>query len=146
MRSFFPKVILLLISYQSVSADTLIRMDRVRIYGKLSVIGDTYVEFVEKKGTNGQQWIKVFKKDILAILDGRGKLLYPRDKYDEVALNYGKVKLRTAQDVSKYKQRKSQYIQAQAQHEKREKKHYKIAAFIGGVSGLMAYTFIRASQ
>ncbi|HPN33248.1 MAG TPA: hypothetical protein PK843_01935 [bacterium] len=134
----------LMLFSQFCAADTLIKIDRSRTHGKLSLIADTYIEFVINKKDGQQQWIKVDKKEILDIVGSKGKLIYPRDKYDEMALNYGKVKLRTAQDVVKYKQRKSESILAQEQHEQAEKNRFKIAAMIGGVGGLMAWAFFQA--
>jgi len=134
----------LMLLSQVCAADTLIKIDRSRMHGKLSLIADTYIEFITNKKDGQQQWIKVDKKEILAIVGGKGKLLFPRDKYDEMALNYGKVKLRTAQDVAKYKQRKSEAILVQEQHEQEEKNRFKIAAMIGGVGGLMAWAFFQA--
>jgi hypothetical protein len=143
MKTLNGVLVLILISVQLSAADVLVRMDRVKIRGKLSAIADTYVEFVEEKSPGQEEWIKVDKKKILVILNSRGKLIYPRDKYDEIALNYGKVKLRTAQDVLKYKQRKTENSTVQSNQEQTEKNRFKIAAVIGGVGGLMAWAFIQ---
>jgi hypothetical protein len=143
MKPFKYILVLVLISVHFCSADVLVRMDRVKIHGKLSLIADTYIEFVKDKSPGQQEWIKVDKKEILAILNSSGKLIYPRDKYDEIALNYGKVKLRTAQDVLKYKQRKTENSNVQTCHEQTEKNRFKVAAVIGGLGGLMAWAFIQ---
>ncbi len=124
-------------------ADTLIKMDKTRLKGKLSLIADTYVEFTVEKSGGQQHWIKVDKKEILVILDKRKKLIYPRDKYDEIALNYGKVKLRTAKDVQKFKERKTENALVQAQQMQSEKNRLKTAAVIGSLGGLMAWVFVQ---
>jgi hypothetical protein len=143
MKSILVALLLALTLFNTSQADTLIKMDRTRLRGKLSLIADTYVEFTVEKNSGQQQWLKVDKKEILVILDHRKKLLYPRDKYDEIALNYGKVKLRTAQDVQKYKQRKTENSAVQAMQEQTEKNRLKTAAVIGGLGGIMAWVFVQ---
>lgn len=124
-------------------ADVLITAANKRIKGKLSYIGEGYIEFeVETKDGSGE-WKKIDKKEILVILDEQKKIMYPRDKYDEIALNYGKVKLRTAQDVQRYKERKTENLSVQKINEQKEKNRFKVAAVIGSLGGLMAWAFLQ---
>ena len=52
------------------------QIDRSRMRRKLSLIADTYIEFIATKDGQ-QQWIKVDKKEILAIVGGRDSCYSP---------------------------------------------------------------------
>ena len=82
------------------------------------------------------------KKDMLAVLDKSGKLAYPRDKFDEISLNYGKIKLRNGKEKQIFEQRKQQNQSIQQTIELRERDKYKVAALVGGLSGIMLWALI----
>jgi len=123
-------------------ADTLILIDRRQFRGSLTLIADEYIEFRLEKSFNDNEWIKVYKKDLLAIVNDRGKIVYPRDKYDENALNWGKVRLRNKQEARIYLERKKMNRLRQLENEKQEKNRYKVAVLVGGLSGLMLWAFL----
>ena len=124
----------------SVKSDVLILSDKQKIKGEISLIADDYIEFKTDKISGKTEWIKYPKKKIIAIVDENGKIVYPRDKYDENALNYGKVRLRTKKDLAEYRARKRENIANQLRNEKTEKERYKMAVIVGGIASLMVMT------
>jgi hypothetical protein len=127
------------------AADVLIFASNKRAKGKLSYIGESHIEFIFDTKDGSGEWKKVDKKEILVILDDHKKMIYPRDKFDEMALNYGKVKLRTTLDVQRYKDRKMENLSTQRMNEQKEKSRFKVAAVIGGLGGLMAWAFLQGN-
>lgn len=121
-------------------ADKLILSNEKRIDGEISLIANDYIEFKTDQFTGETEWIKIEKQKVLAVLDAKGKIVYPRDKFDENVLNYGKVRLQNKSDLAKYRARKRENITNQLRNEKAEKKKYKVAAIIGGIAGLMVFT------
>jgi hypothetical protein len=144
MRTITSFIVLLIIA-SSAMADVLILASNKRAKGKLSYIGETHIEFIFDSKDGSGEWKKIDKKDILVILDDHKKIMYPRDKYDEMALNYGKVKLRTTLDVQRFKDRKMQNLSTQKMNEQKEKNRFKVAAVIGGLGGLMAWVFLEGN-
>src|SRR3990172_6445091 len=128
---------------QTAFADILVLSNNKQIEGNISLIADDYVEFlVGDQWNNNKEWLKVPKKVIVAILNGEGKIIYPRDKFDENALDYGRVKIRNEKEKEIYQNRKKANQARQLQTEKKESKRYKIAALVGGLSGLMLWAFM----
>jgi len=123
-------------------ADILILVDNHQFRGKISLIADDYIEFRLEKSVGESEWIKVYKKDLLAVVNERGKIVYPRDKYDENALNWGKIRLRNKKEAQIYLMRKKMNRIRQLENEKQEKNKYKVAALVGGLSGLMLWAFL----
>ena len=68
--------------------------------------------------TGNYEWQRIIKKDLLAIVSEEGKIIYPRDKYDENVMNYGRVRLRNGNEAEIYQQRKNRNKQAQIRHKK----------------------------
>jgi hypothetical protein len=135
----------LMLLVSTARADVLIFASNKRAQGKLSYIGESHIEFIFDTRDGKGEWKKVDKKDILVILDDHKKMIYPRDKYDEMALNYGKVKLRTAADVQRYKDRKMENLSTQQMNEQKEKNRFKVAVVIGGLGGIMAWAFLQGN-
>lgn len=123
-------------------ADQLIFSNNKKIKGSLCLIGTTFVEFKTDELSSNTQWIKVPKKDILCITDEDGKIIYPRDKFDENALNFGKVKIRTQADKEKLQMRQQENDQAEKQSNSAERNKYKTAALVSLVGGVMALILI----
>jgi len=136
----FVGICLLLFFSSRVFADNLILSNEKRIKGSLSLIGNDYIEFKTDHVSGNTDWIKVSKKSVLAIVNDDGKIIYPRDKFDENALNFGKVKLRNTEDLAKYRARKQNNKSNQFRNESAEKNRFKVAAIIGGLAGLMVLT------
>ncbi|HNR67435.1 MAG TPA: hypothetical protein PKN04_06740 [bacterium] len=132
----------LLFTLQAAQADVLITVDKQKFIGRLSLIAHEYIEFENYPHPGEKEWLKVYKKDLLAIVDDRGKIIYPRDKFDENALNWGKVRLRSDKEKKIYEERQMENNQQQVLHESQEKSKYRVAAVIGGLSGLMLYAFL----
>ena len=125
------------------SADRLITSDKRYINGELSLIANDYVEFRTDQLSGTTEWVKISKRKILAILGNNGHIIYPRDKFDENALNFGKIRVKNNKELEVYRNRKRQNISNQLRNEKAEKQRFKIAALIGGLAGLMVMTIIR---
>lgn len=123
-------------------ADYLIFSNNKKIKGSLCLIGASYIEFKTDDLGMNTQWIKVPKKDILCITNDDGKIIYPRDKFDENALNYGKVKIRTHEDKEKYQMRQTENEQAEKMNNSAERNRYKTAALVSLVGGVMALILI----
>ncbi|MBN1540551.1 hypothetical protein JW992_00265 [candidate division KSB1 bacterium] len=123
-------------------ADVLVTADNQKYVGKITLIAKEYLEFEHATHPGEKEWLKVLKKDILAVVDDRGRIIYPRDKFDENALNYGKVRVRNEKESEIYKKRQIETFMQQNLHESQEKKKYRVAAVIGGLSGLMLYAFL----
>jgi len=134
--------IILLASAPALRADTLLLANKQQIQGELSLIADDYIEFRVAKAPDQYEWIKVSKNILLAVLDEQKKILYPRDKYDENALNCGKVRLRNEKEARVFLQRKKANQQTQLENEKSENGRYKVAAIIGSLSGLMLWAML----
>ena len=130
--------------FNSVFADTLIFSNNKKIHGSLTLIATKYIEFKTDELGPRTQWVQIYKKDILLILDDAGKIMYPRDKFDENALNYGKVKIRTEDEARKYNLRKQENIQAERISKDLERNKYKTAALVSLVGGVMALILIGA--
>ena len=126
--------------FTDAQGDVLILANEKRFEGEISLIANDYIEFKTEQVTGSTEWIKIPKQKMLAVVDDNGKIIYPRDKYDENALNYGSVKLRDAKDLVNYRARKRENIANQLRLEKAEKNKYKVAAIIGGLAGLMILT------
>jgi len=126
----------------SVRADKLILANNKKVQGELTLIGDKYLEFKVEEIPGEPEWIKVSKKDLLAVVSSAGRLLYPRDKYDENALNYGKVKIRNKQEAAIFLERKKENRQAELMMERKDKERFKVAALVGGLSGLMIWALL----
>ncbi len=135
-------VLLVLGAAPALHADTLVLANKQQIPGQLSLIADDYIEFRVSKAPDQYEWIKVSKKILLAVVDEQKKIVYPRDKYDENALNYGKVRLRNEKEAHAYLQRKKTNQQVQIENEKSENGRYKVAAIIGSLSGLMLWAML----
>jgi hypothetical protein len=127
---------------QQAFADILVLANNKHLQGEISLVGDDYVEFIVGDEWNNKEWLKVPKKAIIAILSEEGKIIYPRDKFDENALNYGRVKLRNEKEKEIYLSRKKANQTRQIENEKKDSKRYKIAALVGGLSGLMLWAFM----
>jgi hypothetical protein len=123
-------------------ADVLLLSNNKQIEGNISLVANDYIEFLVGDEWNNKEWLKVPKKVILAILNREGKIIYPRDKFDENALNYGRVKIRNEKEKEIYLNRKKANQARQIENEKKESKRYKIAALLGGLSGLMLWAFM----
>lgn len=132
----------IMLAISAARADTLILANKQKVQGSLSLIADDYLEFRVEKSLEQFEWIKIPKKSLFAVLSDQGKVVYPRDKFDENALNFGKVKLRDKKEVDTFLKRKKANRLAQAENEKSEKGKYKVAAIIGGLSGLMLWAVI----
>ncbi|MBN1998775.1 hypothetical protein JW935_14545 [candidate division KSB1 bacterium] len=123
------------------AADILVTVQNEQIEGTLSNIADTYIEFKLDNPVK-QEWIKVEKKNLMAVVDQKGKIVYPRDKYDENALNYGRIKINSREDAKKYAIRKQQNLQVQRKIERRDSSQFRTAVIVGGISGLMLWAFL----
>ena len=134
--------IIALVAVPALRADTLLLANKQQISGELSLIADDYIEFRVSRTADQYEWIKVSKKILLAVLDDQKKIVYPRDKYDENALNYGKVRLRNEKEARVFLQRKKANQQSQLENEKSENGRYKVAAIIGSLSGLMLWAML----
>lgn len=134
--------VLLVCIAPKVKADILILVDNQQLQGRLTFIGDNYIEFKIEQSPGEYEWVKVYKKNLLAVVSNKGKIIYPRDKYDENAMNFGKVRLRNKQEAEIYRDRKEQNKKAQIECEKREKNKYKVAAVVGSFGSIMLLTFL----
>ena len=123
-------------------ADILVLVGKEQLQGTLTVIGDKYVEFKHEKSPGLSEWIKVLKKDLLAVVGENGKIIYPRDKFDENALNFGRVKIRNEKEAEIYTQRQIINRRNESISEKKEKNRFKVAALVGGLSGLMVWALL----
>ncbi len=123
-------------------ADILLTIDNQKIAGELSVIADEFIEFKQQDYPGENEWIKVSKKHILAVVSSDGKIIYPRDKFDENALNYGRIPLRNETEQQKYLRRQLENRKAEQHLEQNEGKRYRVAAVIGGLGGLMIYALL----
>lgn len=126
----------------SVRADILILANNKRVHGELTLIGDKYLEFKVEEIPGEPEWVKVAKNNLLAVVSSAGRLLYPRDKYDENVLNYGKVKIRNKKEAVIFLERKKENQQAESIMEKKDKERFKVAALLGGLSGLMIWALL----
>lgn len=140
--SFFCVIMAFLLVASPCSADQLIFSNNKKIKGSLCLIGTTYIEFKTDDLGPNTQWIKVPKKDLLCITSEDGKIIYPRDKFDENALNFGKVKIRTHEDKEKYQLRQQENDQAEKLNHSAERNRYKTAALVSLVGGVMALILI----
>jgi len=122
--------------------DILILADRSQLHGDLVLIADRYIEFKSEKSPGDFQWLKIAKKSILAVLNDRKKIIYPRDKFDENALNYGRIPLRDAREQALYNKRRYLNRLAQLRAEKRERDRFKVAALLGSISGVMLWVLL----
>ncbi len=135
-------LLILLLLIVPLLADILVLDNGQKIKGELLEIADEYVEYKAESNVGEPEWVKVRKQDLLAIIDGSGKLAYPRDKFDENSLNYGKVKIRNRKERRIYLQRRTENQQNQSTLELREKDKYKVAALVGSLSGIMLWALI----
>lgn len=144
MKKTFSGILILLLMFWSTFAwgDILLLINKKEYRGQLKRIAAEYVEFVNEETPGESEWIKIYKKDLLVVVNERGKIIYPRDKYDENALNYGKVRLKTRKEVEIYNRRIKHNQQVQRHIEQNEKNRYKVAALVGGLGGLMIWAFI----
>jgi len=126
-------------------ADILIFINNQQCQGTLTFIGDKFIEFKTEQNPGKYEWIQVFKKDLLAVVSNEGKIIYPRDKYDENAMNFRKIKLRNAKEAELYKKRKTINKQSQIDYENKEKNKYKVAVFVVSFGSLMLLTFLNNS-
>jgi hypothetical protein len=124
------------------NADLLILDNGQKLNGEMIKIADDYIEYKAESSPGDVEWLKVMKKDILAVLNRSGKLSYPRDKFDENSLNFGKIRLRNEKERQTFEQRKSQNQNIQTTLELREKDKYKVAAIVGSLSGIMLWALI----
>ena len=124
------------------AADILIKDNGQKIIGEMTLIAKDYIEFKVETTPGYFEWMKVPKQELLAVIGKNKKILYPRDKYDEISINYGKVKLRNSRDEELYHRRQEENLKAQTTLEKEEKNHLKTAALLGGIGGLMIWTLI----
>ncbi len=123
-------------------ADYLLLDNNKKIYGEMTAIAHDYIEFSIQDVSGENQWLKVPKKQVLAILSDQKKILYPRDKFDENALNHGRIRARNKKEELILKKRQLENIETQRELENEEKNRFKVAAVIGGLSGLMLYAFL----
>ena len=123
-------------------ADLLILDNGQKLTGKMIKIADDYIEYKAESSAGDVEWLKVNKKDLLAVLGTDGKLAYPRDKFDENSLNFGKIRLRDEKERTKFEQRKKVNQDVQQTIELREKDKYKVAALVGSLSGIMLWALI----
>ena len=135
-------LILSLFVAASLYADILILDNGQKIPGELLEIADDYIEYKIETNLGEPEWVKVMKKDLLAVIDRSGKLAYPRDKFDENSINYGRVRIRSAAERELYRQRKAENQQTQSILESREREKYRVAALVGGLSGIMLWALI----
>jgi len=135
-------IALLILITSDLKADTLFLANNKKISGKLTFIGDDFIEFRTEKVLCQYVWIRILKRDLLAVLSDKGKILYPRDKYDENALNIGKVQCKTVKEIERLKNRKKLNEQAQFEYERREKNKLKVAIIVGSIGSLMLWTFL----
>ncbi len=126
----------------SVRADVLILANNKKVHGELTLIGDKYLEFKVEEIPGEPEWVKIPKNNLLAVVSSAGRLLYPRDKYDEIALNYGKVKIRNKQEATIFLERKKENQQAELMMERKDKERFKVAALVGGLGGLMIWALL----
>lgn len=137
------KITLIILGLVSLSnADILLTVDNQKLLGKITVIGEEYIEYETQTAPGETEWIKVHKKDIIAVVDDNLNLVYPRDKFDENALNYGRIPIKNKKEKRLYELRQRENKLAQQKAEKKEKNRFKIAALVGGLSGLMLYALL----
>ena len=127
-------------------ADTLVLVNNQKITGELMHIAHEYIEFKTEPTPGNPEWLKVYKKHLLAVVNDQGKLIYPRDKFDENALNYGKVRIRNEREKQLYLQRVQENLKVQRSLESEEKNRYKVAALVGGLSGIMLWALLDSKQ
>ena len=125
-----------------VHADILLLRNKQRIRGEMSLVADDYIEFKRDLSAGENEWIKLSKKSVVAIVSDKGKLIYPRDKFDENALNYGKIRIRNENEKKTYLERKKTNKLAQLTNERQEKDRFKVAALVGGLGGIMVWAFL----
>jgi hypothetical protein len=135
-------IYLLLFSVITAHADYLLLDNNKKLYGEMTAIAHEYIEFTVQDLSNENKWLKVPKKQVLAVLSDQKKILYPRDKFDENALNYGRIKPKNKKEKLVLKKRQLENIKTQRALENQEKNRFKVAAVIGGLSGLMLYAFL----
>ena len=123
-------------------ADILVLDNGQKIKGELLEIADDYIEYKAEMTVGEPEWVKVRKKDLLAVIDSNGKLAYPRDKFDENSLNYGKVRIRNQKEKQLYFLRKTENQKIQNTIELRERDKYKVAALVGSLSGIMLWALM----
>ena len=123
-------------------ADVLLLANKKQIQGAISLIADDYIEFEMSKNFDQKEWVKIPKQYVVAVVNENGKIVYPRDKFDENALNYGKIKFRTEKEKEIYLERKKVNKISQVENEKRDNNRYKVAAIVGGISSLMLWAFL----
>lgn len=135
-------VVFILFLFVSAHGDILVLDNGKRVQGTMTEIADEYIEFKAELEPGNVEWLKVYKKDLLAVINQQGKLAYPRDKYDENSLNWGRVPIRSSRDKQVYLQRKKQNLSRQQELELRERDKYKVAALVGSLSGIMLWALI----
>ncbi len=139
-------LLLVLCSFAHSEPDILIRVEKSQMYGEITAIADDYLEFKKQVSPGEYEWIKVPKQELLAVISNKGNILYPRDKYDENALNYGRIKVKSSQDKKKYLERKKNNKQIQSKLEHGEKNRYKTAFIAAGTSCLVIWAVINKNR